>query len=274
MKKKIISAVLAGVLCLSFAACSSNDKSKSNKDKTEKRQNKEASADEDLDEEAETTKETEFDEEAFMRQTHYLLDTFSEDELLKFVNAVYDGAPQAGDSTNAVYEKVTTSVGHDAAGYGLYSSGGDICIEYGNEDEMELDGKWINGRDNVCKIIYYGYELNDFDMLTDEGDDILFVGNKESYTCPGMPGAGTVEFHFYDEDRAVQAYDILCSYIDSEYPDAEKKDTSTSKYYEYKAMCEGSEKDHYATAFEMYNEDCKCWVVQFTARFPSIGEAQ
>lgn len=280
MKKKILSVVLVGALCLSGVACSSNDTKRSGKKEKEKDQKIEEEADEDDkdskgskkrgSEAEDSAEQDETDLDEFMRSRDYLLETISEEEILKFVNAIYVGEPNVNDTVQGITERVTTYVGHTGNGCSLYSCGGDICIEFGNTSEMELDGNWINGRDNVCKINYNGYEFNDFDLMKDGWESITVIGNSKSYTYTDRLGSGSVEFHIYDEERAREVYKILCDYIDTEFVDSDRFDASNSYYEAYEAVGPDNE-DITAVAALQYNDACECWNVTYIGRFLSIG---
>lgn len=264
MKKKIIALTLAGLICLT--ACSNSNKTGSGSGTDS--DSKDTKSDP-----VETTTEAvseERDTEAFMRQSHYLLDTIDADEINMFVDALYAGEPAAGEDTNVIVNRVTDALDFKGNGYGLWSNGGDICLELCNTNEQEKDGPWVDGRDNVCKINWNGYKFNDFDILKDEIP--VVVGNSEAYVNPKTPGSCTVEFHIFDEGRANEVYKILADRMDGDYAGVtreEGKEGAWKTYTAYELGADGK-KIRYAEIIIGYDEKIEGYIIQYQVRFEPL----
>ena len=209
-----------------------------------------------------------FDEVGY--KTTYLLDKIDKDEIYTIIDGFYLGEPKKGENTDDIYKRVTEYINKPNGGYSLFSyRGTDIDIEFANTNDVELDGWWINGRDNVCVMTYSGYQI-DWDI----GDaPTIVLGNRKSYTDHDYPAGGSVYFHIYDEERAKQLYDILCGYVDEKYPDLTREVRSES-LVGYAAYLPDKDNalDFMASAHMFFNEEIKCWEVIYSARFASIGE--
>ena len=263
-KEKIIAACLTAAMTVGIAGCT----------KTQSKETKLTPADT---KQSETSKTSEtgdnWDEIGY--KTNYLLDKIDKDEIYTIIDGFYLGEPQKGEDTDDIYKRVTeyVYVNKPNGGYTVFGyRGSDIIIEFANTNDVELDGWWINGRDNVCAMTYSGYQI-DWDI----GDaPTIVLGNRKVYTNDhDYPAGGGVYFHIYDEARAKQLYDILCGYIDAKFPDL-TREVRSEKLVGYAAYLPNADKnkalDYIAATNMFYNEEIKCWEVVYFASFPSIGE--
>lgn len=265
MKNKVIASVLLGSMLL--AGCSSTKTAKTTKNPNANEPTETSINETDTSKETDETGDN-WDEIGY--KTNYLLDKIDKDEIYTIIDGFYLGEPQKGEDTDDIYKRVTKYVNKPNGGYTVFGyRGSDIIIEFANTNDVELDGWWINGRDNVCAMTYSGYQI-DWDI----GDaPTIVLGNRKSYTDHDYPAGGGVYFHIYDEARAKQLHDILCKYIDEKFPDLTREVRSES-LVGYAAYLPGTEKalDYIASTNMFYNEEIKCWEVVYFASFPSIGE--
>ena len=256
--KKIIAALLTGTMILGIASCTKN----------QTKETKLTPADTKQSETSETGDK--WDEVGY--KTNYLLDKIDKDEIYTIIDGFYLGEPQKGEDTDDIYKRVNEYINKPNGGYSIFGyRGSDIIIEFANTNDVELDGWWINGRDNVCAMTYSGYQI-DWDI----GDaPTIVLGNRKSYTDHDYPAGGGVYFHIYDEERAKQLHDILCGYIDAKFPDL-IREVRSEKLVGYAAYLPNTDKtkalDYIAATNMFYNEEIKCWEVVYFASFPSIGE--
>ncbi len=272
MKKKIIALALAGLIGLT--ACNNTNKAGSGSGSDSRATKAEPS---------ETTTEAaieaasgEDDTEAFMRQSHYLLDTIDSAEINKFVDALYAGKPALGETPGDIVKRVTDTLDFPGNGIGLWSNGGLICLELCNTSEMDNDGPWVNGRDNVCKINWNGYKFNDdFSVLSKE--DPIIVANSEAYVNKKTPGSVMVEFHIFDEARANEVYEILVERMNKDHVGVtceEGKDGKWKTYTAYDPDTDGK-KIRYAEILMGYDEDgIGCYIIQYCVRFEPLEGAE
>lgn len=262
MKNKVIASILLGSMLL--AGCSSTKTTKNTKNPNV---NEPTSINE-----TDATKETGdiYDEVGY--KTNYLLDKIDKDEIYTIIDGFYLGEPKKGEDTDDIYKRVNEYINKPNGGYSIFGyRGSDIIIEFANTNDVELDGWWINGRDNVCAMTYSGYQI-DWDI----GDaPTIVLGNRKSYTDHDYPAGGGVYFHIYDEERAKQLHEILCGYIDAKFPDL-TREIRSEKLVGYAAYLPNTDKnkalDYIAATNMFYNEEIKCWEVVYFASFPSIGE--
>lgn len=258
--KKVIAALLTGTIILGIASCTKNQTNETKLTPADTKQS-----------ETSKTGETGDNWDEIGYKTNYLLDKIDKDEIYTIIDGFYLGDPQKGENVQAVYDRVTGHINKPNGGYTIFGyRGSDIIIEFANVNDVELDGWWINGRDNVCAITYSGYKI-DWDI----GDKpSIILGNREIYTKNhDYPAGGGVYFHIYDEERAKQLYNILCGYVDEKYPDLtrEIRSETLAGYAAY--LPEEDNALYYQAAARMfYNEEIKCWEVMYVARFASIGE--
>lgn len=255
--KRVIAALLTGTMILGIASCTKNQTKETKLTPADTKQSE--------------TSETGDNWDEIGYKTNYLLDKIDKDEIYTIIDGFYLGEPQKGEDTDDIYKRVTEYVNKPNGGYTVFGyRGSDIIIEFANTNDVELDGWWINGRDNVCAMTYSGYQI-DWDI----GDaPTIVLGNRKVYTNDhDYPAGGGVYFHIYDEARAKQLYDILCGYIDAKFPDLTREVRSES-LVGYAAYLPGTEKalDYIASTNMFYNEEIKCWEVVYFASFPSIGE--
>ena len=254
--KRVIAALLTGTMILGIASCTKNQTKETKLTPADTKQSE--------------TSETGDNWDEIGYKTNYLLDKIDKDEIYTIIDGFYLGEPQKGEDTDDIYKRVTEYVNKPNGGYTIFRyRGSDIIIEFANTNDVELDGWWINGRDNVCAMTYSGYQI-DWDI----GDaPTIVLGNRKSYTDHDYPAGGGVYFHIYDEARAKQLYDILCGYIDAKFSDLTREVRSES-LVGHAAYLPGTEKalDYIASTNMFYNEEIKCWEVVYFASFPSIGE--
>lgn len=256
--KKVIAALLTGTMILGIASCAKNQTKETKLTPADTKQSE--------------TNETGDNWDEIGYKTNYLLDKIDKDEIYTIIDGFYLGDPQKGETVQAVYDRVTGHINKPNGGYSIFGyRGSDIIIEFANTNDVELDGWWINGRDNVCAMTYSGYQI-DWDI----GDaPTIILGNRKSYTDHDYPAGGGVYFHIYDEARAKQLHDILCRYIDTKFPDL-IREVRSEKLVGYAAYLPTTDKtkalDYIASTNMFYNEEIKCWEVVYFASFPSIGE--
>ena len=259
--KKVIAALLTGTMILGIASCTKNQTKETKLTPADTKQS-----------ETNKTGETGDNWDEIGYKTNYLLDKIDKDEIYTIIDGFYLGEPQKGEDTDDIYKRVTEYVNKPNGGYTIFGyRGSDIIIEFANTNDVELDGWWINGRDNVCAMTYSGYQI-DWDI----GDaPTIVLGNRKSYTDHDYPAGGGVYFHIYDEARAKQLHDILCGYIDAKFPDL-TREVRSEKLVGYAAYLPTTDKtkalDYIASTNMFYNEEIKCWEVVYFASFPSIGE--
>ena len=257
--KRVIAALLTGTMILGIASCTKNQTKETKLTPADTKQSE--------------TSETGDNWDEIGYKTNYLLDKIDKDEIYTIIDGFYLGEPQKGEDTDDIYKRVIEYINKPNGGYTVFGyRGSDIIIEFSNVNDVELDGWWINGRDNVCAMTYSGYQI-DWDI----GDaPTIVLGNRKVYTNDhDYPAGGGVYFHIYDEARAKQLYDILCGYIDAKFPDL-TREVRSEKLVGYAAYLPNTDKDKaldYIAATNMfYNEEIKCWEVVYFASFPSIGE--
>lgn len=257
--KRVIAALLTGTMILGIASCTKNQTKETKLTPADTKQSE--------------TSETGDNWDEIGYKTNYLLDKIDKDEIYTIIDGFYLGEPQKGEDTDDIYKRVTEYVNKPNGGYTVFGyRGSDIIIEFANTNDVELDGWWINGRDNVCAMTYSGYQI-DWDI----GDaPTIVLGNRKVYTNDhDYPAGGGVYFHIYDETRAKQLYDILCGYIDAKFPDL-TREVRSEKLVGYAAYLPNTDKnkalDYIAATNMFYNEEIKCWEVVYFASFPSIGE--
>ena len=265
-------------MCLT--ACNSNKNSSVSDSKDRKSDPAETITEAISDEDESASEETEaaaadMDTEAFMRESNYLLDTIDSGEINKFIDALYAGEPKAEEDISVIIKRVTDTLDFKGNGVSLYSNGGLISLELCNTSEMKNDGAWVNGRDNVCKINWNGYEFNDdFSPLKKENPRI--VANAESYTNTQTPGSIMVEFHIFDEARATEVYEILVERMNKDHPDitCEEGKIGPWKTYEAAVPNEGGKDTVYASIYMKYDDDqIGCYLIQYTVRFGPLETA-
>lgn len=267
MKNKVIASILLGSILL--AGCSSTKTTKTTKNPNVNEPTETSINETDTTKE---TSETDVNWDEIGYKTNYLLDKIDKDEIYTIIDGFYLGEPQKGEDTDDIYKRVNEYINKPNGGYSIFGyRGSDIIIEFANTNDVELDGWWINGRDNVCAMTYSGYQI-DWDI----GDaPTIVLGNRKSYTDHDYPAGGGVYFHIYDEERAKQLYEILCEYIDAKFPDL-IREVRSEKLVGYAAYLPTTDKtkalDYIASANMFYNEEIKCWEVVYFASFPSIGE--
>ena len=264
MKKKVIAGILAGMIGLT--ACSTAP-SKPAKDTESEETTVISEADLSVLDDGTEASASDDDMEALMRASNYLLETIDEAEINKFVDAMYISEPQIGDNVQDIIDRTTDAIGFAGNGWSVWSEmGSDFNIELCNTSEMYHDGAWVDGRDNVCMICWYGYEFEDFSLLND--DPIIIAGNSTAYVNPNYAGAAEVYFHLYDKDRAMQVFEILNNRMASEYPDAATSEhfvTETTKMIKYSVG-----DDVLAETAYQYDEGMDCWIVRCAVYFETF----
>lgn len=260
-KEKIIAACLTAAMTVGIVGCT---KTQSKETKLTPANTKQS--------ETSKTGETGDNWDEIGYKTNYLLDKIDKDEIYTIIDGFYLGEPKKGEDTDDIYKRVNEYINKPNGGYSIFGyRGSDIIIEFANTNDVELDGWWINGRDNVCAMTYSGYQI-DWDI----GDaPTIILGNRKSYTDHDYPAGGGVYFHIYDEARAKQLHEILCGYIDAKFPDL-IREVRSEKLVGYAAYLPTTDKtkalDYIASTNMFYNEEIKCWEVVYFASFPSIGE--
>ncbi len=253
--KKVLALVLCSAIAFSAIACSKDSKRRHSDDDDDDTEESltiesddgEGSEESDLKPAEDTAETTENTDDLI-----WLIDTSDKASIHAAIDAMYYSFPIVGDTFEDAKSRLIDATGQNILASTLWGRY-DIEFAYDYASTDGEDSVLVDGRDIVLEITYNGYEIDSSGdiqnpVITDY--TILEWQNNQNYT------SGNIDFHIYDEDRAVELYNDIVTYCDGAYGLAgEANDTYDENLNRYHHWLQYGENSIYDTSLSIYLDD-------------------